>query len=249
MSALVRVPFHGDEIECVRDERGVWVSLRRMCETLGIDVEGQRRKLAGKPWAVAEMKSATGPDGKSYEVSCLHLDSVAMWLATIEPSRVADAVRSKLTEYQCEAAKALHAHFFEPRPSTAIDHTVIATIAAAVAREVVSTLRRDDQERALLAQTVGRSGHKVIRDAITALAGSQAPRSVDARQNKRVRAGIETNLRARMLWSGPGRSWAAFPMQRWAEMLVEVETMRRDAARLAPSPQLSIVPSAGTGGQ
>lgn len=109
---IVLVPFHGDVIEATKDGRGVWVPLRRPCEALGIDPDGQRRKLQGKPWAVTEMISATGPDGKLYEMFALHLDCLPMWLATIDAKRVKEEMRPKLELYQREAAKVLADHFF-----------------------------------------------------------------------------------------------------------------------------------------
>lgn len=42
----------------------------------------------------------------------LHLDALPMWLATIEPSRVAAEARPRLERFQLECAKALRDHFF-----------------------------------------------------------------------------------------------------------------------------------------
>jgi len=103
---LVSVPFHGDVIDAVQDDRGVWVPLKRMCENLGLKDHGQAEKLKEKAWAVTQFICATGPDGKSYEMLALHLDCVPLWLATIEPRRVKAAIRLKLELYQKEAAKA-----------------------------------------------------------------------------------------------------------------------------------------------
>lgn len=55
--------------------------------------------------------SSTGSDGKTYEMACLHLDTLPMWLATIQAGRVKPALRAKLARYKCEAAKVLAAHF------------------------------------------------------------------------------------------------------------------------------------------
>lgn len=114
MSAMEIVQFHGSALEAVRIEETVWVSVRRMCEALGLDAEGQRQKLSNRertPWAVACMTKATGPDGKNYESFCLDLDSVPMWLATIDASRVAEASRPKVILFQRECAKVLRDHF------------------------------------------------------------------------------------------------------------------------------------------
>jgi hypothetical protein len=112
-SALAHVPFHGDDIEAAKDSQGkVWVSVRRVCEALEIDSDTQRVKLKGKPWAVTGLIPATGPDGKTYEVFAVDLDSLPMWLATIDPKRVKPAARAKLADYQRECAKVLRDYFF-----------------------------------------------------------------------------------------------------------------------------------------
>ena len=114
---LVPVPFHGDVLEAVQDDGGVWVSLRRMCESLGIAMPRQMRKLKEKPWANVAMKAMLDTAGRKFEVVCLHLDSVPMWLATIEASRVKKEIRPKLELYQREAARVLAEHFL-PAPIT-----------------------------------------------------------------------------------------------------------------------------------
>jgi hypothetical protein len=77
-------------------------------------------KLRAKAWATTTLKVAVAEDGRSREMFALHIDSVPMWLATIEPSRVSEATRAKLSRYQCEAARVLAAHFLprtQPPPS------------------------------------------------------------------------------------------------------------------------------------
>lgn len=52
---LTIVPFHGDQLLASKDERGVWVPIKRVCEALGVAEEPQRRKLHGKAWATTTM--------------------------------------------------------------------------------------------------------------------------------------------------------------------------------------------------
>jgi hypothetical protein len=119
VTALVRVPFHGDEIECVQREDGVWISLPAACANLGVMEHDQVAKLRQKPWARVQMICTPDARGIEQETWCLHLDSVPMWLATIEPSRVAEGVREKLVAYQLPPRHALHARDGSPAPSTA----------------------------------------------------------------------------------------------------------------------------------
>jgi len=107
-SALVSVPFHGDTIEAIKDEHGeVWVSVRRVCDSLGIDESSQRQKLNSKKWATTVLITAVDARGSRRDTYVVHLDSLPMWLATIEASRVAEVARPKLEAYQIEAAKVL----------------------------------------------------------------------------------------------------------------------------------------------
>lgn len=109
---LVKVPFHGDVIEAVKTEGGkIMVSLKRVCESLGVDVEGQRKKLAGCPWATTVMISAVADDGKRRQLAMIDHETLPMWLTTIHPSKVKASIREKLVQYQCEAKAVLAAWF------------------------------------------------------------------------------------------------------------------------------------------
>jgi hypothetical protein len=130
-AAIVPFNFRGDSLDVVRLPDGdVGVSLRRLCETVGIDPEGQRQRLArlaasGARWAVACMTQATGSDGKTYSMLALPRRSIPMWAATVDASRCAPHVRPKLIAYQDEAADVLAAAFLGPsalpQPSVAAE--------------------------------------------------------------------------------------------------------------------------------
>lgn len=109
--ALVEVPFHGDVIDAVQDDRGVWVPLRRLCENLGISPDAQRVKLEAKAWSNTAMIAVLDSVGRKFEMCCLHLECLPIWLATIETSRTRKDLRPKLELYQKEAAKVLADHF------------------------------------------------------------------------------------------------------------------------------------------
>jgi len=66
------------------------------------------------------MKVVRDSLGRDQQAWCLHLDCVAMWLATIETSRVAESLRPKLERYQIECARVLNEHFFG-KPAAAPD--------------------------------------------------------------------------------------------------------------------------------
>jgi hypothetical protein len=110
---MLPVEFHGDTIDAVFHNGRVWVSLRRLCESLGIDADSQRVKLREKPWARTVIITVRDANGRQQQTFCIDLDTLPMWLATIDVGRVAEDVRGKLTAYQCEAADALRRYFFE----------------------------------------------------------------------------------------------------------------------------------------
>ncbi|MCZ2341483.1 MAG: phage antirepressor N-terminal domain-containing protein [Bacteroidales bacterium] len=110
---LVTVDFYGDTLEAVQSPDGkVWVSLRRCCENLGIDPKTQFRKLRSKSWACVVEITTHDSTGRQQPAAVLSLDTVPMWLATIDPRRVKESVRDKLIRYQKECAKVLADHFF-----------------------------------------------------------------------------------------------------------------------------------------
>ena len=60
----------------------MWVSVKRVCEPLGILEHGQIAKLKTKTWAGTQMICVPSPGGpqSAFRIS---LDSLPMWLATI----------------------------------------------------------------------------------------------------------------------------------------------------------------------
>lgn len=97
-----------DEIHGIRGEDGErWVALRRACDALGIDAEGQRQKVLRLDWARTLTVKARDASGREQELFCLHADSVPMWLATLVPSLLAPEVQDKVRYWQKGAAKAL----------------------------------------------------------------------------------------------------------------------------------------------
>ena len=85
-TAMTVVDFHGDALECATRDGQHYVALRPMCDALGIETRAQLAKLKTKAWSTMSMIDMVAEDGKSRLMSMLSLDSVPMWLATIEPS-------------------------------------------------------------------------------------------------------------------------------------------------------------------
>lgn len=113
------VRFQGDVIQAIRQGNEVWVVVRRVCDALGIAEQRQATKLREKHWATTTLMVAVAEDGKNRELFCVSLDSLPMWLATIEASRVNPESRPKLIAYQRECARVLRDHFFGKLQATA----------------------------------------------------------------------------------------------------------------------------------
>ena len=130
MSAgLVPFDFHGDRLEVARDGDVVRVGVRSVCDALDIDTRAQLRKLRGKAWAcVVIMTTQVGGQGR--ELATVPLDALPMWLATIEPSKVAKAVRAKLASFQTECARVLADHFLGRRGAPSVDAVRLDTLHA-----------------------------------------------------------------------------------------------------------------------
>lgn len=138
-NTLVKVKFHGDEIDAIQTPDGrVHVGLRRLCDNFGIAVDTQARKLKGKAWASTTEMMVDCPDGSQRKVTCIDLETLPGWLFTITASKVKPAVRGKLVAYQREAAVVLARHFLQKPdqnqiPAAAMD-AVLKLVAQLAAR-------------------------------------------------------------------------------------------------------------------
>lgn len=125
-TALVPFQFEGDTLEVLTHQNQLWVSVRRICDALGIDNTTQQAKLKKKPWATVGIWPTVAQDGKLREVFCIHLDSLPMWLANVESSRVREDIRPKLETYQLKCAQVLRDAFLNSAASMAYPSTLIS---------------------------------------------------------------------------------------------------------------------------
>ncbi len=113
-SSAVRVAtieFHGDPLMVTEIDGAAFVILKPAFEAIGLQPHQQITNLQEQPWSVTRVTRATGSDGKSYNMIAADVRSFLMHLATIPASRVAEHVRPKLIDYQCEVAQVIEAHF------------------------------------------------------------------------------------------------------------------------------------------
>jgi hypothetical protein len=137
------VPFRGQTLDALRDEDGkVWVSLLRICKLVGVAFTSQRAKLQspGHEWAVMKMIFTTAADGKDRETLMIDLESLPLWLVTINSSKTRVALRPFLLRLQLEAKAVLAAWFLGPEA----DNEELARELAAV-KERFAALEHDLQ--------------------------------------------------------------------------------------------------------
>jgi len=109
---LETIEFHGDQLQAIRTPEGqVLVSVRRICESLGIDLTTQLKKLRASSWARMGIMPTPDERGHVQEQFLLDLNSVPMWLATINVGKVGPEIRPKLELFQVECRDALARHF------------------------------------------------------------------------------------------------------------------------------------------
>lgn len=239
-TSIVQVPFHGDILDAIQDDRGVWVGIKRACENVGIDHSSQLTKLKDRPWAVVAMNTTTGPDGKSYAMAMLHLDCLPMWLATIEASRVHEEVRPKLIAYQRECTRVLRDHFFGKPVS--LDVTTIAAVVAAAMQPMVAMVSQvldRLQSRPFEGEhTIGTPGARIVSKRLSDYAASMA--AGDKKLARSIRGAADMDLRASLGHTGTGRTWATFPAARWTDLRAKLEELDRLAGRVGKA-QLALI--------
>jgi len=116
MSKLTTIDFHGAKLVAIAGDRpeNTLVAMPPIVEGMGLNWEGQRKKIMAHPVLSKGASVTVVPsEGGPQEMTCLSLDLLNFWLATIHPDRIKDeAVRAKVIEYQTECARVLFNHFF-----------------------------------------------------------------------------------------------------------------------------------------
>lgn len=226
-AALVKVPFRGHEIIVAEQGEDRWLPLRPLCERFALDVEGQRKKLAGCEWAVTEEISATGADGKTYQMTALHLRSFAGWLFSIKPGKVKPEIKDALVAYQKEAAEVLY-RYFSPKPVPA---PVLPAEPPPWARELLARLDRlegkgehdhDGQIGPVRSATIRRQ----------LLTFGQLMGHGDAKAAKSWRTIGDNDLRAFLGYQGKGRAWVRLPVAKYSDALTKLEEMLSRARKV-----------------
>jgi hypothetical protein len=118
-----QVLLYEDELTAVRVHDGdVYVGLNQMCNSLGLDTQGQRQRIdrheiLSEGVGVCNLHTPGGMQ----DVTVLRVDLIPLWLSGVRVKSVKETIRPKLTHFQREAAKVLWQAFQEGRLTTAPD--------------------------------------------------------------------------------------------------------------------------------
>lgn len=103
-----------NNVEIVVVENGSkLVPIKPICQALNIDIDSQRKKLNVDPIlnSVTVLSTATGADGKQYEMVTIPFKYVFGWLFRIDSRNVKEEAREAVLKYQVQCYDALYNHF------------------------------------------------------------------------------------------------------------------------------------------
>jgi len=109
------VIFAGDAVMVIKENETVYVPAKQVAQYLGLDWEGQRKKLLSSRVLSKGTVSMSIPSaGGNQEGLALRVDLLPAWLFMVNESRVKKSVREKLVLYQEKAVQVLSAAFVPP---------------------------------------------------------------------------------------------------------------------------------------
>ncbi len=257
-TSMERVDVCGTPIDACRDGDTIWISVRRVCDALGLAPHKQIERLRRKAWATGTVMVAVADDGKAREVYCLSHKSLPMWLATIEPSRsTSPRLAEFLARFQKEAADVLYRHFFRVQAPTVDLASLRDSLRADLSAEFAPVLSRLAALESQGAIVLGNTGPSIgdatadiyVRHPVQEIARTlaKAVKNDTPAAVKSLRFKTERDLRAAVDFPmTKGMGWHAFPTARLGELGIHLNRMLTTARGLAqvsiPKPvQLSLV--------
>ena len=109
----VTVEFCGTSLEGVIVDSKAYVAMKPIVEAMGLDWSAQLGKMKGHPVLAPTMVEIpiVAEDGRTRKMICLPENRLQFWMALINPNKVKDSLRDKITKFQIEAADVLHHAF------------------------------------------------------------------------------------------------------------------------------------------
>ena len=112
------VEFYGDTLVAVRTSlQGIYVPVKPICELLGVDWNGQRRRINRDPVLSEEVQGVdvTSIPGGTQTMLCLPLDYISGFLFGLNPTRTKPELQERIIRYQRECYKVLAEAFQDGR--------------------------------------------------------------------------------------------------------------------------------------
>jgi hypothetical protein len=102
---LINIPFHGDTLVLLDDDKNPMVAMRPIVENMGLAWQVHQRKIADKFKSTVTIMVTVAEDGKQREMVCLPLTKLAGWLYSVNPNKVTPHLKDKIARYQeeCDA--------------------------------------------------------------------------------------------------------------------------------------------------
>lgn len=114
MGKIITVDFRQDTLFAIERDDGVFVAIKPICDSLGIEWRKQQERLRRDPILSEGITMVGVPSpGGTQETTCLSLELVNGWLFTIDESRVRDEeTRQRVLTYKRECYGVLFRHFY-----------------------------------------------------------------------------------------------------------------------------------------
>lgn len=124
MTNAITVSFHDQTITAFMHHETPVISIKPICENMGLDWEAQRKRIHRHPVLSkgASMMEVPSNGGKQ-QMLCLPLDMLNGWLFGIDSSRVKPEIKDRVIAYQRECFKVLADHFGLGKPSESVELT------------------------------------------------------------------------------------------------------------------------------
>lgn len=116
MGKIITVNFRGDDLYGFENDDGIFVALKPIVESMGMDWSAQYRRVIRDPILSEGIAMMATPfsRGGDQDAVCLKMDLVNGWLFTIDSNRIKDqSVKDRVLLYQRECYGVLFKHFYK----------------------------------------------------------------------------------------------------------------------------------------
>ena len=103
MPNQINVPFHGSNLIVINHDSEAHIPMEPIVEGMGLDWSYQSRKLDSNKerWSVAVI-ATVAQDSKNRDLLCIQLRKLFGWLQKLQPNRIREEIRDKVSQYQNE---------------------------------------------------------------------------------------------------------------------------------------------------